>query len=190
MRTTPTLTGAEAQLRPRSPPATTDAAREPCSGTLVSITIANPAKVSSPPAKRVRLPVGPPAGRQQVRTDRAAPDGPHPSHVPKDRIVGDDDRVLPAALSQLVDEPQPRNGRAGLSGDERPARAGDVLLGPVPKPVRHEVRANRLGQCLQHPNVLVMGLRLTSAELAREMLDAWFAGEPDPSEAANIARLE
>jgi ribose 5-phosphate isomerase B len=39
-------------------------------------------------------------------------------------------------------------------------------------------------------NVLVMGLRLTSPELAREMLDAWFAGEPDPGEAANIERLE
>jgi ribose 5-phosphate isomerase B len=39
-------------------------------------------------------------------------------------------------------------------------------------------------------NVLVMGLRLTSPELAREMLDAWFAGEPDPGESANIARLE
>jgi len=38
--------------------------------------------------------------------------------------------------------------------------------------------------------VLVMGLRLTSAELAREMLDAWFAGKPDPAEAANVARLE
>ncbi len=39
-------------------------------------------------------------------------------------------------------------------------------------------------------NVLVMGLRLTSAELAREMLDAWFATATDPGEAANIARLE
>ena len=39
-------------------------------------------------------------------------------------------------------------------------------------------------------NVLVMGLRLTSPELAREMLDAWFAGEGDPSEAANVARLD
>jgi ribose 5-phosphate isomerase B len=39
-------------------------------------------------------------------------------------------------------------------------------------------------------NVLVMGLRLTSAEVAREMLDAWFATEVDPAEAANIARLE
>ncbi len=39
-------------------------------------------------------------------------------------------------------------------------------------------------------NVLVMGLRLTSPEVAREMLDAWFANDPDPSEAANIARLE
>jgi ribose 5-phosphate isomerase B len=39
-------------------------------------------------------------------------------------------------------------------------------------------------------NVLVMGLRLTSPEVAREMLDAWFTTEPDPSEAVNIARLE
>jgi ribose 5-phosphate isomerase B len=39
-------------------------------------------------------------------------------------------------------------------------------------------------------NVLVMGLRLTSPELAREMLDAWFSTEADTGEAANIARLE
>jgi ribose 5-phosphate isomerase B len=39
-------------------------------------------------------------------------------------------------------------------------------------------------------NVLVMSLRLTSAEVAREILDAWFATEPDPGEAANIAALE
>jgi ribose 5-phosphate isomerase B len=39
-------------------------------------------------------------------------------------------------------------------------------------------------------NVLVMGLRLTSPEVAKEMLDAWFATEPDPSEAANIADVE
>ena len=39
-------------------------------------------------------------------------------------------------------------------------------------------------------NVLVMSLRLTSAQVAHEMLDAWFTTEPDPSEAANIAALE
>ena len=39
-------------------------------------------------------------------------------------------------------------------------------------------------------NVLVMGLRLTSSGLAREMLDAWFSTKTDPDEAANIARLE
>ena len=39
-------------------------------------------------------------------------------------------------------------------------------------------------------NVLVMGLRLTTPEVARELLDAWFATEPDPAEADNIARLE
>jgi len=39
-------------------------------------------------------------------------------------------------------------------------------------------------------NVLVMGLRLTSPEVAREMLDAWFETEFDTGEAANVARLE
>jgi ribose 5-phosphate isomerase B len=39
-------------------------------------------------------------------------------------------------------------------------------------------------------NVLVMGLRLTSPEVAREVLDAWFSATPDAGEAANIARLE
>jgi ribose 5-phosphate isomerase B len=39
-------------------------------------------------------------------------------------------------------------------------------------------------------NVLVMGLRLTTPDVARELLDAWFATEPDPAEAGNIARLE
>jgi ribose 5-phosphate isomerase B len=39
-------------------------------------------------------------------------------------------------------------------------------------------------------NVLVMGLRLTTPELAHEMLDAWFTTGPDPDEAATIAALE
>jgi ribose 5-phosphate isomerase B len=38
-------------------------------------------------------------------------------------------------------------------------------------------------------NVLALGLRLTSAEVAREMLAAFLAAEPDAGEAANIARL-
>jgi ribose 5-phosphate isomerase B len=39
-------------------------------------------------------------------------------------------------------------------------------------------------------NVLVMGLRLTTPDVASELLDAWFATQPEPSEADNIARLE
>jgi ribose 5-phosphate isomerase B len=39
-------------------------------------------------------------------------------------------------------------------------------------------------------NVLVISLRATSAPVAVEMLDAWFATGPDPGEAANIAALE
>jgi ribose 5-phosphate isomerase B len=39
-------------------------------------------------------------------------------------------------------------------------------------------------------NVLVMSLKRTAPETAREILDAWFAVEaPDPDEAENIARL-
>ena len=38
-------------------------------------------------------------------------------------------------------------------------------------------------------NVLAIGLRLTSPAIAREMVEAFFSTEPDPSEAANIALL-
>ena len=39
-------------------------------------------------------------------------------------------------------------------------------------------------------NVLVMSLRSTSATIAEEMLDAWFATDADPSEQDHIASLE
>jgi len=39
-------------------------------------------------------------------------------------------------------------------------------------------------------NVLVMSNRLVSPAVAAEILEAWFAAEPDPGEADNIARLE
>jgi len=39
-------------------------------------------------------------------------------------------------------------------------------------------------------NVLVMGLRLTTPEVASEMLDAWFETDVDPTEKDNIDRLE
>lgn len=39
-------------------------------------------------------------------------------------------------------------------------------------------------------NVLVMSLRATSPTIAEEMLDAWFATDPDPSERINIESLE
>jgi ribose 5-phosphate isomerase B len=38
-------------------------------------------------------------------------------------------------------------------------------------------------------NVLAMGLRLTSPEVAREMVDAFLGTEPDPAERAEIAKL-
>jgi len=39
-------------------------------------------------------------------------------------------------------------------------------------------------------NVLALGLRLTSEEVAREMLDAFLSTDPDPGELEVIARLE
>ena len=39
-------------------------------------------------------------------------------------------------------------------------------------------------------NVLVMSLRLTSPQVAHEMLDAWFDTAPDPAEADNVNALE
>jgi ribose 5-phosphate isomerase B len=39
-------------------------------------------------------------------------------------------------------------------------------------------------------NVLALGLRLTSEEVAREMVDAFLATEPDPGERAAIAAVE
>src|SRR5438093_9889675 len=40
-------------------------------------------------------------------------------------------------------------------------------------------------------NVLVMSLKRTSPETAKEILDAWLAVEaPDPDEVANISRIE
>jgi ribose 5-phosphate isomerase B len=39
-------------------------------------------------------------------------------------------------------------------------------------------------------NVLALGLRLTSPEVAREMLDAFLSTEPDDDERENIERVE
>jgi ribose 5-phosphate isomerase B len=39
-------------------------------------------------------------------------------------------------------------------------------------------------------NVLAMGLRLTSPEVAREMIDAFLATEPDADESVNYGRLD
>ncbi len=40
------------------------------------------------------------------------------------------------------------------------------------------------------PNILVMSLSETTEEKAKEILDAWFSTEFDPSEEENIKRLE
>jgi ribose 5-phosphate isomerase B len=47
----------------------------------------------------------------------------------------------------------------------------------------------RGGRRWNDANVLAMGLRLTSPEVAGEMLDAFFGTDPDPAEADMIAKL-
>lgn len=39
-------------------------------------------------------------------------------------------------------------------------------------------------------NILCMSLRHTSEAMAKEMLDAWFAASPDPTEAENIRKVQ
>lgn len=39
-------------------------------------------------------------------------------------------------------------------------------------------------------NILAMSLRLTSPEIAKEILDAWFSSKPDPSETENINKIK
>ncbi len=39
-------------------------------------------------------------------------------------------------------------------------------------------------------NILALGLRITSPPVAKEMLEAFLATDPDPSEAGQIAKLE
>jgi len=39
-------------------------------------------------------------------------------------------------------------------------------------------------------NVVAIGLRLTSAEVGREIIDAFLAGDPDPGEADAVGRVE
>lgn len=38
-------------------------------------------------------------------------------------------------------------------------------------------------------NILAMSLRLISSDVAKEILDAWFRSEPDPSEKENIEKV-
>jgi ribose 5-phosphate isomerase B len=38
-------------------------------------------------------------------------------------------------------------------------------------------------------NILTMSLRLISPDIAKEILDAWFQSEPDPSERENIEKV-
>lgn len=54
----------------------------------------------------------------------------------------------------------------------------------------HDAETARGARAWNQANVLCLSLRSTSQAVAREILDAWFSAEPDPSEAENIAKVE
>lgn len=54
----------------------------------------------------------------------------------------------------------------------------------------HDAETARGARAWNRANVLCLSLRSTAPAVAREILDAWFSTEPDPSEAENVARVE
>ncbi len=54
----------------------------------------------------------------------------------------------------------------------------------------HDAETARGARAWNRANVLCLSLRSTSQAVAREILDAWFSAQPDPSEAENIAKVE
>ena len=87
-------------------------------------------------------------------------------------------------------------------GRRRRRRGGGVLLGPAPEcqMAANKVPGVRAALCTDaetargarrwnDANVLALSLRLVSAEVAAEMLNAFLDTEPDPDESAEIAKL-
>ncbi|GBD12401.1 Putative sugar phosphate isomerase YwlF [bacterium HR24] len=54
----------------------------------------------------------------------------------------------------------------------------------------HDAETARGARAWNQANVLCLSLRSTSQAVAKEILDAWFSAEPDPTEAENVAKVE
>ena len=112
-----------------------------------------------------------------------------PAQLPA-RVV----RHVPQQLAEIA--PPDRARRHGQVGKESTGlpRARQHHRHAVPdnrqRPQQPQPKTAAGARRWNDANVLVMSLRLTSPEVAREMLEAWFATAADPGEAANIARLE
>lgn len=90
---------------------------------------------------------------------------------------------------------------AGTSRGERVTGVATCYTGTGVSIAANKVRGIRAALCTDaataagarrwnDANVLAIGLRLTSIDIAHEMLDAWFATLPEASESSNIAQVE
>ena len=103
-----------------------------------------------------------------------------------------------------VDEPWPEvGGRVGRAVADGGAERGVVCCwtGTGVSMAANKVPGVRAALCTDaetargarrwnDANVLALGLRLTSIEVAREMLEAFLGTEPEAEEQANISRVE
>jgi ribose 5-phosphate isomerase B len=103
-----------------------------------------------------------------------------------------------------VDEPWPEvGGRVGRAVADGGAERGVVCCwtGTGVSMAANKVPGVRAALCTDaetargarrwnDANVLALGLRLTSIEVAREMLEAFLGTEPEAEERANISRVE
>jgi ribose 5-phosphate isomerase B len=121
-----------------------------------------------------------------------------------DAIVASLEELGHEGVVRLEDEPWPDVGRSvGEAVAEAQADRGVVCCwtGTGVSIAANKVPGVRAALCTDaetakgarrwnDANVLALGLRLTSETVAKEMLDAFLATAPDPSEVETIARVD
>lgn len=121
-----------------------------------------------------------------------------------DAIVAQLQNLGAEVVEVAVDEPWPDVGRrvgAAVAGGDADRGVVCCWTGTGVSMAANKVAGVRAALCTDaetargarrwnDANVLALGLRLTSTELAREMLEAFLGTEPDEGERANISRVE
>jgi ribose 5-phosphate isomerase B len=121
-----------------------------------------------------------------------------------DAVVADLEAQGHEVVVRIEDKPWPDVGRqVGESVAEGSAERGVVccFTGTGVSMAANKVAGVRAALCTDaetargarrwnDANVLALGLRLTSPEVAREMLSAFLSTDPDPGEADTIGRLD